>query len=64
MSTVTAIDRFRMRHPTPVTTNKPMPSSSASHRDFGLLWNDVLATLSIVALASIVVYEALKIPLW
>jgi hypothetical protein len=63
MSTVTQLDRFRRLHRTAPTTKNVQQPPVARRSDLGALWNDMLATLALVTLASIVVYEALKIPL-
>jgi hypothetical protein len=57
MSTVTHLEQFRRTFGTDRPT-QPFPKN-----DLRLLWADSLATMSIVTLVSIFVYEAMRIVL-
>ena len=63
MSTVTELDRFRSHNRAVLMTKRAQPLPVAPGSDLRALWNDALAALAMVALASIVVFELLQIRL-
>ncbi|HVC92910.1 MAG TPA: hypothetical protein VND64_04420 [Pirellulales bacterium] len=64
MSTVTELGRFRSQNRAVLSTKKGQPLPAAPGSDLRALWNDMLATLAMVALASIVVFEVLRNRPW
>jgi hypothetical protein len=64
MSTVTELDLFRGRHHGVPTTRNVQRQPVNPGSDLRALWSDTLATLAIVSLVFIVVFEALRIAVW
>jgi hypothetical protein len=64
MSTVTELARFRNQNRAALATKRAPLLSAGGRSDLRALWNDALSALAMVALASIVVFEALRIGPW
>jgi hypothetical protein len=63
LSTVTELDRFRRHNRAVLMAKKRQPLPVAPGSDLRALWNDALAALAMVAMATIVVFELLQIRL-